>query len=94
MEEYKRPLLEKDFPHSLIRLLRHREGDLSSQDLNQIYTPALLIWGKQDEVVPFKVGQKLASELPNANLIAYDQAGHLITEEKPVEVVEQILKFA
>ncbi|WP_053071999.1 alpha/beta fold hydrolase [Ornithinibacillus contaminans] len=93
IEEYGKPLQDKNFPKSLIRLLRHREGDLTSKELQTIKTPALLLWGVADKVVPLSIGKRLAADLPHATLISYDKTGHLITEEKPEALYQQILAF-
>lgn len=93
IQEFARPLSENDFYKSLIRLLRHREGDLSSEQLKQIDVETLLIWGEEDRVVPFEIGKRLAKELPNAKIISYRETGHLITEERPKEIVNDILSF-
>lgn len=94
IEEYERPIREKAFSKSLTRLLRYREGDLSSQQLAQIKQPTLLLWGEKDRVVPLEIGRKLATDLPNAKLTTYKKTGHLLTEEKPTEIYEQILAFS
>lgn len=93
IKEYGRPLQDKNFPKSLIRLLRHREGDLCTEQLKKIQTPTLLLWGKEDRVVPLTIGKKLTQDLPNSKLIVYEKAGHLVTEEKPQQLYEQILSF-
>ncbi|SER19344.1 alpha/beta fold hydrolase [Piscibacillus halophilus] len=91
--EYKRPLSDKLFYHSLIRLLRHREGDLSSKDLQLIDHPSLILWGKEDQVVSLRVGKRLHQELKSSQLVVFEQAGHLITEEKPMEITRHIVVF-
>ncbi|WP_429339206.1 alpha/beta fold hydrolase [Ornithinibacillus bavariensis] len=93
IEEYGRPLQDKNFSKALVRLLRHREGDLRSEELQKIHTPTLLLWGEEDRVVPLTIGKKLVKDLPNARLISYERAGHLITEEKPLELYHQIRLF-
>ena len=93
IEEYGRPLQDKNFPRSLVRLLRHREGDLTSEQLKEIKTPTLLLWGEEDKVVPLPIGRKLAKDLPYAKLISYEKAGHLLTEEKAQQVYKEILSF-
>lgn len=93
IEVYGRPLKEKNFYKSLVRLLRYREGDLSSAQLQEIKIPTLLLWGVEDKVVPLSIGERLVKDLPNASLITYGQTGHLITEERPTEVYEQIISF-
>ncbi len=93
MEEFIEPIREKDFPISLIRLLRYREGDLTSEQLKEIKVPALLIWGEEDKVVPVNVGKRLVQDLPQAKLITYEKTGHLVTEEKPEDVYNQILSY-
>ncbi|RXI98380.1 alpha/beta hydrolase [Anaerobacillus alkaliphilus] len=93
IDEFAKPLAEKDFYSSLVRLLRYREGDLTSEELREINLPVLLIWGKEDRVVPVHVGNKLVEDLPNATLVTYKEAGHLITEERPTEVFQQILTY-
>ncbi|MFD1038382.1 alpha/beta fold hydrolase [Virgibacillus byunsanensis] len=92
--EYGRPLKDKNFYKALVRFLRHREGDLSSEQLQKIQTSSLLIWGENDRVVPLSIGKRLEKELPNATLISYEKTGHLITEERPFELYKQIYNFA
>jgi pimeloyl-ACP methyl ester carboxylesterase len=91
IEEYGKPLTEKGFHRALIRLMRHREGDLSPQQLKKIQVPTLLLWGKEDQVVPVEVGHRLVQDLPDAKLITYEKTGHLITEERPELVFNNIL---
>jgi pimeloyl-ACP methyl ester carboxylesterase len=51
----------------------------------EIHVPALLIWGRQDRVVPLTVGERLARALPDARLHVLDRCGHLPAEELPEE---------
>jgi|SRR5690625_4288569 len=93
-EEYGRPLEEKGFYKSLLRLVRYREGDLQTEQVQSITTPTLLIYAEEDRVISLKVGKKLAEDLPNAKLITYPKTGHLITDEVPEKISEQIRRFA
>lgn len=52
--------------------------------------PVLMIWGKQDKLVPFKLSEKARQILPQAEFHAIDQAGHIAHYERP-EVVNPIL---
>ncbi|MFC4025758.1 alpha/beta fold hydrolase [Oceanobacillus longus] len=93
IREFENPLKDKNFYKSLIRLLRHREGDLDSDQLREIQTPALLIWGQEDRVVPLGVGKRMVRDLPNAKLITYEETGHFVTEERSKEIYEEILNY-
>ena len=53
--------------------------------LDNIKAPTLLIWGKQDNVTPFFVGEKFEELIPNAKLVAVDKCGHAPMMEKPEE---------
>jgi pimeloyl-ACP methyl ester carboxylesterase len=93
IDGYSKPITEAAFIHSLIRLLRHREGDMTSEELGEITQPVLMIWGKEDRVIPVKTGYRLKRDLPNAELIVYEKCGHLVMEEKPKEIAEEIMRF-
>jgi pimeloyl-ACP methyl ester carboxylesterase len=41
-----------------------------------IKAPALLLWGREDEVTTLRFGERLARELPNARLAVYPRCGH------------------
>jgi pimeloyl-ACP methyl ester carboxylesterase len=90
---YTDPLLEKAFYRSLIGLLRAHGGDLPETELSTIRIPALLLWGKEDRIVPLEVGQRLVQDLPDASLKVYEHTGHLLPEEKPKEVCRDIQAF-
>ncbi|MFC7373227.1 alpha/beta fold hydrolase [Fictibacillus iocasae] len=93
IEGYRKPLTEEGFFHSLIRLLRQREGDMERKDLQSIQTPVLMIWGREDKVMPVKTGYRLQHDLPDAKLIVYDDCGHLLMEERPEDIVRETVSF-
>ena len=55
-------------------------GDMENR-LGEITTPTLLIWGKQDRMVPLDLGKKLEKQLPNARLEVVENAGHWVQIE-------------
>ena len=60
--------------------------------LKLIRAPSLLLWGKEDQTVPVKLGRRLATDLPNAHLVELD-AGHVPNQERPEEVLLLIRDF-
>ncbi|QHA92452.1 alpha/beta hydrolase [Bacillus sp. N1-1] len=93
MDGYIQPFFNEGIFRSLVRMIRDREGDLSEAELKQIHTPSLLIWGENDRVVPLKIGKRLSSDLPNAELIVYKKTGHLLPEERPASIMKDIEQF-
>jgi pimeloyl-ACP methyl ester carboxylesterase len=93
MDGYLAPLKEKSFYKSFIRFIRHREGDLPSELVKTIRQPVLLVWGRQDEIVPLSIAERFKSDLPSAKLIVFEETGHLLPEEKPKEVAQAIDQF-
>ncbi|MBP6812677.1 MAG: alpha/beta hydrolase [Saprospiraceae bacterium] len=52
--------------------VRHNLGD----KLHQIKAPALLVWGKQDQITPPFVGEQFHELIANSKLVFLDQCGH------------------
>jgi pimeloyl-ACP methyl ester carboxylesterase len=55
--------------------------------------PVLVVWGKQDPNVPFELSASLMAVMPDARLLAVDQAGHLPQWEQPGIVQPAIVSF-
>lgn len=54
--------------------------------LKGVETPTLLVWGRDDKIVPLDCGKLYAEALPNARLEVLAEAGHFVEMEKPVEL--------
>jgi pimeloyl-ACP methyl ester carboxylesterase len=59
----------------------------------QLDVPTLILWGRQDPVVPLALGERLAEELPNARLVVMEKCGHVPSEERPEESLRVVLGF-
>ncbi|MDE0730912.1 MAG: alpha/beta hydrolase, partial [Longimicrobiales bacterium] len=59
----------------------------------ELDVPTLVLWGRQDRVVPLWVGERLADQLPDANLEVLENCGHMPAEELPEESWEVLRKF-
>ena len=62
--------------------------------LKTIHLPTLVIWGRNDDVVPLRLGKRLARDLPGSRLIVIDHCGHAPQEECPAEVIAALKEFA
>lgn len=62
-------------------------------NLANIKVPTLLVWGKQDPVVPIAHANFAMQHLPNAELHVFDQCGHLPQMEYPEQFNKLITDF-
>ena len=51
--------------------------------LGSVETPTLVVWGRQDRVVPLECGPRYADALPNARLEIIDDCGHAADLDQP-----------
>jgi pimeloyl-ACP methyl ester carboxylesterase len=68
-------------------------SELLDDKLSQIRVPTLVVWGKQDQIVPFSSGEKYAAGIPGARLVAFDKCGHIPKAEKTAEFVSAVMAF-
>ena len=62
--------------------------------LADVETPALLVWGSEDGVVPTSVGRQYAGALPNARLEVIEGAGRMVEVERAPELAALVRAFA
>lgn len=63
------------------------------QHLRRIGCPTLVLWGRQDKLLPLACGQFYADHIPGARLEVLDQCGHMLPFEKTDEFVERTTRF-
>ncbi len=61
--------------------------------LRKLETPTLLLWGKQDRLIPFTNSADYLSALPHANLVEFPDLGHVPHEEAPDESLQPLAQF-
>jgi len=66
---------------------------LDAQQLTRIAAPVALVHGRNDQVIPFPVSERLAQVLPNATLYPIDECGHWVQIEKRDAFVHIVQTF-
>jgi pimeloyl-ACP methyl ester carboxylesterase len=61
--------------------------------LGSVTTPTLVVWGREDRVVPRECGERYVKALRNARLEIVDGAGHFVDMEKPEQLARLIGGF-
>lgn len=56
--------------------VRHEVFSSIVQQLDRIKAPTLVIWGKQDAIIPVAHAYVAASKIPNSALHIFEQCGH------------------
>lgn len=62
-------------------------------DLARVQAPALVLWGARDVMIPVAQASRIAGDLPQAELIIYDDLGHILHEEDPARTVADVRAF-
>jgi pimeloyl-ACP methyl ester carboxylesterase len=58
-----------------------------------VRVPTLIIWGKEDKVVPLENARKFQRDIPNSELVVLPRCGHIPQEEEPLETSRLIAAF-
>lgn len=64
-----------------------------SEHLSTLQTQTLILWGTEDTFQVFKYAERLAWDLPNAELIPIADARHFCMIDQPKQVTDQLLRF-
>jgi len=72
----------------------HRADDMLDGKLSAIKQPVLIVWGREDGLTPLaREGERFKRELPSAQMVVFDQCGHVPQVEKAAEFNAAMLKF-
>ena len=52
-------------------------ADLLDGKLGALKMPVLIVWGKQDHLIPWTVGEQIHKDIPQSELEVFDGCGHL-----------------
>src|SRR4051812_21889608 len=82
----------------LAHLALYRSGDFEKLApyegaLGRLGVPTLVLWGGKDEYAPVAGAHRFVREIPGAQLVVLDDAGHFLMEDDPDGVAEEIGKF-
>ena len=75
-----------------LRTIRETDFDMAS-GFPPCRTPALVVWGAQDKIVPVAHAQRFAKDLPQARVEVFDSCGHFPHEERADAFVRLVGDF-
>ncbi|MDE3090255.1 MAG: alpha/beta fold hydrolase [Chloroflexota bacterium] len=88
-----RTMRVKGTTDALVSMLASPRASDLPRGLKTIQARTLLIWGDQDLAVPVAHGERLSRDLPNAELVILEGAGHVPHAEFPAVVNPLLLDF-
>jgi pimeloyl-ACP methyl ester carboxylesterase len=68
-------------------------ADLLNGRLGSIQAPVLIVWGKQDVLIPLFCADEMHREMPQSSLAIFDGCGHLAPVECGGRIVPETLRF-
>ena len=93
---YAKPIGSPGGRHALLQVARQAIPDNFEELIAQyptIYVPTLIVWGREDKVIPLSIGEKLDRAIPDSRLVIIEQVGHVPQEEKADETIAHITRF-
>jgi pimeloyl-ACP methyl ester carboxylesterase len=66
----------------------------ATQDaVSQVSVPTLIMWGRDDNLVPVSGAQKFADAIARSELVIYENIGHLPQEENAAQSIQDVRSF-
>ena len=60
--------------------------------LGTIHIPVTLLWGREDHILPAPHAQWIEQRVPHQGLTWIDDAGHLLPEDAPAQLIQRLVK--
>lgn len=61
-----------------------------TERIKDIQCPALLVWGKQDQITPPEIAEQFHKQIPNSELVWIDECGHAPMIEHPQKFCQKL----
>jgi haloalkane dehalogenase len=61
--------------------------------LGELGVPSLLLWGAEDKFAPMGGAKRFEREIPGAELVAIDGAGHFVFDQEPERCAAEVVSF-
>ena len=61
--------------------------------LRGVATPTLVVWGRDDAIIPLSVCRRYADAIPGARATVLDRCGHMPEMEQPEAFAQAVLEF-
>jgi pimeloyl-ACP methyl ester carboxylesterase len=92
IETYRDLILRENNRQSFIDRAYIKAKDHTGR-LKLIYTPTLILWGKQDAWIPVYNAKLFDELLPNSEMVIMEKTGHIPMEERPIKSLEIVKNF-
>ena len=86
-------LLLREFSSAREASAYHAANENFAGQLRRIEAPALIVWGRLDEVAPLRSARLLHQQLPHAQLKILPEVGHSPLQQAPRQLLDLILRF-
>lgn len=67
--------------------------EASDQALGQIHAPTLILWGRQDHLIPVADAERFHHAIPRSEVKIFDNSGHVPEEEIPDDSAAVVMDF-
>lgn len=92
IDRYFELLLREGNRKATIEIFKQRRFG-QSEKIKNINTPALIIWGKDDQLIDVSNAFRFESDIKGSQLVIIPHSGHVPMEENPREVLDAIMAF-
>lgn len=73
--------------------MRETRPDDDSARIKQLRAPTLVLWGARDRLIAVDAARRFGDDIPGAEVIIYDDLGHVPMEEDPERTVQDVARF-
>lgn len=79
-------------------LALYKSGDFEKLEphrgkLAELGVPTLILWGAKDDYAPVASAHRFKKEIPHAELVVLEDAGHFVMEDEPERVGSEVARF-
>ncbi len=78
---------------TLLAIMAGDRVEATAEALSAIQIPTLVMWGRDDNLVPVSGAQKFADAIQGSDLIVYENIGHLPQEEHAAQSIQDVRDF-
>ncbi len=61
--------------------------------ITKVQCPTLIVWGKEDAIIPVEHAEKFHRDIKNSRVIIYDPCGHVAMQERSDDLTRDFLQF-